>query len=342
MGSLRLSVTDRCNLRCEYCMPEREYVWLPKASILSYEEFDRLAGIFQSLGADRVRLTGGEPLLRHDLEVLVGMLAARPGLRDLAMTTNGLLLAPRARALREAGLRRITISLDTLRPERMLAHARSARHADVLAGIEAARAAGFEAVKLNAVVIRGFNADEVPDLIAYGRERGIEVRFIEYMDVGGATHWSSDAVVGQEEIVAAVAARHGPVEPLEARGSAPAERFRLDDGTVFGVIASTTRPFCRDCDRSRVTADGTWYLCLYGRDGVDLREALRSGTTDADLAKLIAEAWQARRDRGAEARRALPDRGTLVPLEGLRADPRQEMHTRGGCTRQGCHAHRLD
>lgn len=330
MGSLRLSVTDRCNLRCEYCMPEQEYVWLPKASILSYEEFDRLAGLFQELGANRVRLTGGEPLLRHDLEVLVGMLAARPGTRDLALTTNGLLLAPRAAALRQAGLRRVTISLDTLRPERMLAHARSARHADVLAGIDAALAAGFESVKLNAVVIRGFNADEVTELLEFGRARGIEVRFIEYMDVGGATRWSSEAVMGQEEIVAAVAERYGPVEPAAARGSAPAERFRLSDGTVFGVIASTTRPFCRDCDRSRITADGTWYTCLYGRDGIDLRDPLRAGATDAELGELIRRTWTGRRDRGAEERAELPERGTLVPLEGLRADPRREMHTRGG------------
>lgn len=330
MGSLRLSVTDRCNLRCEYCMPEQEYVWLPKESILSYEEFDRLAGVFQLLGADRIRLTGGEPLLRHDLEILVRMLAARPGLRDLAMTTNGLLLAPRADALRAAGLRRITVSLDTLRPERMLAHARSPRHADVLAGIDAARAAGFASVKLNSVVIRGFNADEVTDLLEFGREREVEVRFIEYMDVGGATRWAGDAVVGQEEIVAAIAARYGAVEPVAARGSAPAEQFRLPDGTVFGVIASTTQPFCRDCDRSRVTADGTWYLCLYARDGVDLRQALRSGASDAELVSLVAEGWTARQDRGAEERRAMPDRGTLVPLEGLRADPRREMHVRGG------------
>ncbi|MCL4865636.1 MAG: hypothetical protein KJZ47_07060, partial [Gemmatimonadales bacterium] len=214
--------------------------------------------------------------------------------------------------------------------ERMLAHARSPRHADVLAGIDAARAAGFASVKLNSVVIRGFNADEVTDLLEFGREREVEVRFIEYMDVGGATRWAGDAVVGQEEIVAAIAARYGAVEPVAARGSAPAEQFRLPDGTVFGVIASTTQPFCRDCDRSRVTADGTWYLCLYARDGVDLRQALRSGASDAELVSLVAEGWTARRDRGAEERRAMPDRGTLVPLEGLRADPRREMHVRGG------------
>lgn len=330
LGSLRLSVTDRCNLRCGYCMPEAEYVWLPRSSILSYEEFNRLAGLFTSLGADKVRLTGGEPLLRHDLEVLVGMLAGQPGVKDLALTTNGLLLAPRIAALRHAGLRRVTISLDTLRPDRMLAFAKSARHADVVTGIEAATGGGFDVVKLNAVVIRGYNDDEVADLLAFGRERGVEVRFIEYMDVGGATQWSPGDVVSQEEILARVAARFGAPEALPARGAAPAERFRLADGTVFGVIASTTRPFCRDCDRSRITADGTWFLCLYARRGIDLRQPLREGATDAELADLITRTWQGREDRGAERRLAEPVRGTLVPLEGLRADPRQEMHTRGG------------
>ncbi len=330
LGSLRLSVTDRCNLRCGYCMPEADYVWLPRSSILSYEEFNRLAGLFTSLGADKVRLTGGEPLLRHDLEVLVRMLADQPGVKDLALTTNGLLLAPRVAALHAAGLRRVTVSLDTLRPERMLAFAKSARHADVLRGIDAATGADFDAVKLNAVVIRGYNDDEVADLLAFGRERGVEVRFIEYMDVGGATQWSSGDVVPQEEILARVAARFGTPEVLPARGAAPAERFRLPDGTVFGVIASTTKPFCRDCDRSRITADGTWFLCLYARGGVDLREPLRSGATDAELTELLVRTWQGREDRGAEQRLEEPARGTLVPLEGLRADPRQEMHTRGG------------
>jgi GTP 3',8-cyclase len=330
LGSLRLSVTDRCNLRCRYCMPETEYVWLPRSSILSYEEFNRLARIFTSLGADKVRLTGGEPLLRHDLEVLVQMLADQPGVKDLALTTNGLLLAPRVAALRTAGLRRVTISLDTLRPDRMLAFAKSGRHADVLMGLDAATGAGFDTVKLNAVVIRGYNDDEVADLLAFGRERGVEVRFIEYMDVGGATQWSAGDVVPQEEILARLAARFGTPEALPARGAAPAERFRLADGTVFGVIASTTRPFCRDCDRSRITADGTWFLCLYARSGVDLREPLRNGATDAELADLLVRIWQGREDRGAERRLEEPERGTLVPLEGLRADPRQEMHTRGG------------
>ena len=187
LRNLRISVTDRCNLRCRYCMPEAEYVWLPRSSILSFEEIDRLAGIFAGLGVSKVRLTGGEPLLRHDLPTLVSLLSRRAAVRDLALTTNGVLLAPAAEALRAAGLRRVTVSLDTLRPERMQEFARSRRHADVIAGIEAANAAGFAPVKLNTVVIRGYNEDEVVDLLEFARERGAEPRFIEYMDVGGAT-----------------------------------------------------------------------------------------------------------------------------------------------------------
>ncbi len=330
LGSLRISVTDRCNMRCRYCMPEEEYRWLPRTSILSFEEITRLAGIFAGLGAGKVRLTGGEPLLRHDLHDLVARLARVPGVEDLALTSNGILLAGQAQALRAAGLTRVTISLDTLRPERMAEFARSERHAEVLAGIAAAVDAGFDAVKLNAVVIRGFNEDEVPALLEFGRRQGVEVRFIEYMDVGGATRWSADQVVSQAEILRMVEAAAGPVTPLPARAAAPAERFRLADGTVFGVIASTTAPFCRACDRSRLTADGTWFLCLYADEGVSLRDALRAGAEDADLAALIRGRWAARTDRGAEQRLAVPERSALYQVESLRADPRREMHTRGG------------
>ena len=330
LGSLRLSVTDRCNMRCRYCMPEQEYVWLPRQSILSYEEMARVAGVFASLGVRKVRLTGGEPLLRHDLPILVRLLRRNPGIEDLALTTNGLLLARYAGALREAGLDRITVSLDTLRPERLEEFARSSHHADILAGIEAARAAGFKGTKLNTVVIRGYNDDELEALIHFGRERNLEIRFIEYMDVGGATRWRMEDVVTQVEILERMQARFGPVKPLPGRGQAPAERFQLPDGTTFGIIASTTQPFCRDCDRSRLTADGTWLLCLYSEQGVDLRGALRSGVSDADLADLVRATWAARSDRGAELRAATPDRHALYQLETLRADPRREMHTRGG------------
>jgi len=336
LGSLRVSVTDRCNLRCRYCMPEEEYVWLPKSSILTFEEIARLVGVFARLGARKVRLTGGEPLLRHDLPTLVALLG-RLDLSDLAMTTNGLLLAKWAAPLRQAGLRRVTVSLDTLRPERMQAFARSPRHAEVLEGIAGARAAGFERVKLNTVVIRGYNDDELTDLIEFARAHEAEVRFIEYMDVGGATHWSREQVVAQREMLEVLARRYGPIEPLppspptaSTAAAAPAERFRLRDGTTFGIIASVTQPFCRTCDRSRLTADGTWFLCLYAGQGVDLREPLRAGASDAALAALVSEVWGGRADRGAEQRLALEQRSALYPREALRADPHREMHTRGG------------
>jgi len=330
LGSLRLSVTDRCNLRCRYCMPEDEYVWLPRASILTFEELDRLVRVFSRLGVRKVRLTGGEPLLRHDLPALVRLIARIPQIEDLALTTNGLLLAKQAAALRAAGLQRVTVSLDTLRPERMLAFAKSARHGEVLDGIRAARAAGFEQVKLNSVVIRGFNDDELGELLEFGRTQGAELRFIEYMDVGGATHWSMDQVVSQRDILAALARRYGPIAPIAGNGRAPAERFRLPDGTTFGIIASVTAPFCRTCDRSRVTADGTWFLCLYAGQGVDLRAPLRGGASDEELAALIRATWQGRTDRGAEERLGVADRGALYRIDSLRADPHREMHTRGG------------
>ena len=330
LASLRLSVTDRCNLRCRYCMPEDDYVWLPRASILTFEELQRLVAVFAGLGVHKVRLTGGEPLLRHDLPTLVGMIARNPRITDLAMTTNGLLLAKQAPALRAAGLQRLTVSLDTLNPERMLAFAKSARHADVLEGITAARRAGFAQLKLNSVVIRGFNDDELVNLVEFARAAGAEVRFIEYMDVGGATRWSLDQVVSQREMLEMLERYYGAIEPLPGDGRAPAERFRLPDGTSFGIIASTTAPFCRNCDRSRLTADGTWFLCLYAGRGTDLRAALRAGATDGELAALIREAWQGRADRGAEERLGVRDRGALYRLESLRADPHREMHTRGG------------
>jgi cyclic pyranopterin phosphate synthase len=330
LRNLRISVTDRCNLRCRYCMPEAEYVWLPRSSILTFEELDRIAGIFTGLGVSKIRLTGGEPLLRHDLPTLVSLLARREAVRDLALTTNGVLLAGAAERLRAAGLRRVTVSLDTLRPDRMQEFARSRRHADVVAGIDAALAAGFSGLKLNTVVIRGYNGDEVIELLEFARGRGVEARFIEYMDVGGATGWSMDQVVSQQEILDTVARRYGPVEPLVEDAWAPAERFALRDGTVFGVIASTTAPFCRTCDRGRLTADGTFFLCLYGEEGLDIRELLRSGSGDDEIAGRIADTWARRTDRGAEQRLGLAERGVLHRIESLRADPRREMHTRGG------------
>ncbi len=331
LGSLRVSVTDRCNMRCRYCMPEAEYVWLPRAQILSFEEIARLVGVFAGLGVAKVRLTGGEPLLRHELPALARAIRSDPRVRDLALTTNGILLAGQAAELHAAGVRRVTISLDTLRPERMLHFARSPRHADVLAGIGAAQAVGFERLKINSVVVRGYNEDELVDLIEFGRARQAEVRFIEYMDVGGATHWSLDRVVSQRDILDLLGHHYGAITPVIGDDPhAPAERFALPDGATFGVIASTTAPFCSACDRSRLTADGQWLLCLYAERGIDLREPLRAGASDAELAALIREAWMARTDRGAEERLRIAQREPLYQVAGLRADPHREMHTRGG------------
>jgi len=333
LRNLRLSVTDRCNLRCGYCMPEEEYAWLPRDQILHFEEISTLVDVFLGLGVDKVRLTGGEPLLRRNLPELVRQLAGKPGLRDLALTTNGVLLVEHARALKEAGLHRLTVSLDTLRPERFppLTRRPAETHAQVLAGIAAAPAAGFVVTKLDTVVIRGVNDDELADLIEFGRSVPAEVRFIEYMDVGGATRWSMDQVVSRAEILGVLGRRYGAIEPIVEPGStAPAERFRLPDGTTFGIIASTTAPFCRSCDRSRLTADGMWYLCLYAVDGVDLLGPLRRGATVDELRALITGGWRRRADRGAEERLASRDRGPLIQIGQLKRDPHLEMHTRGG------------
>ena len=330
LRNLRLSVTDRCNLRCAYCMPEEEYAWLPRADILTFEEIARLVGVFADLGVDKVRFTGGEPLLRKDLPRLVRMIAAEPRIRDLAITTNGILLAQEAQALRDAGIQRVTVSLDTLKPDRFRALTRRDAYQQVREGIEAVGRMGWPGLKLDTVVMRGVNDDEMLDLIEFARGVAAELRFIEYMDVGGATRWTMDQVVARAEILERLGARYGRIEPIEEVSSAPADRFRLPDGLHFGIISSTTAPFCQTCDRSRLTADGQWLLCLYATAGMDLRKHLRDGTSKDDLASLIRSAWERRRDRGAEQRLLLKDRQPLVQIGELKAKPHLEMHTRGG------------
>jgi len=311
-------------------MPEPDYVWLPRENLLTYEESGAVVDAFTDLGVDRVRITGGEPLLRRDLPDFVAALAARPAIRDLALTTNGLLLDTRAAALRDAGLHRITVSLDTLRRDRFRALTRFDSLGGVLAGIDAAAAAGFSNIKIDTVIIRGVNDDELVDLLEYGRSRGAEVRFIEYMDVGGATLWSPDAVLSRGEMLDRLAAHYGPLEPLRETSSAPADRFTLPDGLVFGIISSTTEPFCDLCDRSRLTADGIWLMCLYARAGTDLRRPLRAGASREELSSLIRTVWSSRADRGAEERLATERRDTLIPVSALKRDAHLEMHTRGG------------
>jgi cyclic pyranopterin phosphate synthase len=329
LANLRLSVTDRCNLRCQYCMPEEDYLWLPRADILQFEEIERLVDQFLFLGVDKVRLTGGEPLLRRDLPALVERLSRKDQIRDLAMTTNAVLLAPAVHDLRRAGLHRLTISLDTLQRDRFVKLARFDELPRVLAGIDAAVDL-FPGFKMDSVIIRGVNDDEIIPLLAFAKARGAELRFIEYMDVGGATNWSMSQVVSRDDMLKIIAAHSGGVEPLRDGGSAPADRYRLPDGTVFGIIASTTQPFCRSCDRSRLTADGVWYLCLYAARGVDLRGPLRGGVSDDALRDLITSVWHARTDRGAENRVDVRERSPLIPLKALKKDPHLEMHTRGG------------
>ena len=330
LGSLRISVTDRCNLRCLYCMPEEEYVWLPREHLLTFEEITYLTGIFAELGVSKVRLTGGEPLLRHDLPALVGQLHAVPGIEEIALTTNGVLLPQHAPALQAAGLHRVNLSLDTLQPERFRRISRREDLRDVLAGLDAVVERGFGGTKLDTVIIRGVNEDELVAIIEFAKQKKIEARFLEYMDVGGATGWSAEQVFTREEMLGALRAHYGEIKPVGDQGSAPAEQFRLPDGTTFGIIASTTTPFCGACDRSRLTADGMWFLCLYATNGINLRDPLRAGATRAELKEMIAGRWKQRADRGAEQRLGERQRSAFIPLETLKLNPHLEMHTRGG------------
>ena len=329
LRNLRLSVTDRCNLRCSYCMPEAEYAWLPRHDILQFEEMSLLVDVFARAGVDRVRLTGGEPLLRRNLPELIRMIASKPAIRDLALTTNGVMLAEHAESLHLAGLHRLTVSLDTLHRDRFQALTRFDSLSEVLAGIDEA-VKHFDQIKLDSVIMRGTNDDELVPLLEYAKRIGVEVRFIEYMDVGGATQWSRDRVMSRQDMLTALGRQYGPIVAMAENTSAPADRFRLPDGTVFGIISSTTAPFCSSCDRSRLTADGMWYRCLYATTGTDLRTALRSGMSQDDLLGLLTKEWSARTDRGAEERLVVRDRTPLVPASSLKKNPHLEMHTRGG------------
>jgi cyclic pyranopterin phosphate synthase len=315
-------------------MPEQDYVWLPREDVLTHEEMAGLTGYFTDLGVDRVRLTGGEPLLRRNLPRLIRLLLQNRRVTDIALTTNGILLADQAEALYEAGLDRITVSLDTLRPERFRQLTRRDEYERVLEGIESVARAGFTGLKLDTVAIRGFNDDELVSLIEFGKQIQAEVRFIEYMDVGGANDWSQEQVFSRVEMLALLSKYYGAIEPMPERGTAPAQRYLLPDGTTFGIIPSTTTPFCATCDRSRVTADGMWYRCLYATAGTDLRKALRAGTSADEMRALLRAGWEGRRDRGAEERKELEREGLrvgrLIGIEKLRENPHLEMHARGG------------
>ena len=309
LHDLRISVTDRCNFRCVYCMPKeiygKGYQFLPKEQLLTFEELGRLVRIFASLGVRKIRLTGGEPLLRRGLEELIADLSTIPDL-DLTLTTNGSLLATQAAALRAAGLKRVTVSLDSLDD----AVFKCMNDVDfpvarVLAGIEAAKAVGLAPVKVNMVVRRGLNEDSIVPMARFFRERGDILRFIEYMDVGHTNGWKLDDVVPAREIIRRIDAEL-PVEPVDPnyRGEV-AERWRYRDGSgEIGVIASVTQPFCADCTRARLSAEGGLYTCLFATTGHDLRALLRGGASDEALREAIDAVWHARADRYSELRTA--------------------------------------
>ncbi len=320
LRDLRISVTDRCNLRCPYCMPAEvygeRYEFLPRPEILSFEEITRLARLFVQLGVTKVRLTGGEPLLRAGLPDLVRSLAAIDGLRDVTLTTNGLLLAERAASLKQAGLQRITISLDSLDPD-VFARMSGGRSSPetVLAAIDAALAAGLHPVKVNCVVQRGVNDDGIVDLAARFRGTGVVLRFIEYMDVGTLNRWDPRDVVGRDEILARIGERF-PLEPASPgyRGEV-ATRWRYRDGSgEIGVIASVTQPFCGDCTRARLTTNGHFVTCLFAAGGVDLKSPLRAGASDEDLLDVLRAVWSARGDRYSEERATRRRDGSKVQM----------------------------
>jgi cyclic pyranopterin phosphate synthase len=315
LRDLRISVTDRCNFRCTYCMPREifgsDFQFLPRAELLTFEEITRLASLFIDHGVEKLRLTGGEPLLRRDLERLVSMLAGLPGLMDLTLTTNGSLLAAKADALAVAGLRRITVSLDSL-DDAVFARLNDADFpvARVLDGIAAAERAGLAPIKVNMVVRRGINEDSVLPMARHFRERGHILRFIEYMDVGHSNGWRLDDVVPAQEIVAQIDAEM-PLEavPPNYQGEV-ADRWRYRDGSgEVGVIASVSQPFCGTCTRARLTAEGLLYTCLFGLRGHDLRAPLRAGETNAAISERIRVVWSTRTDRYSEIRSA-----ATVPL----------------------------
>ncbi|MCC5948374.1 MAG: GTP 3',8-cyclase MoaA [Nitriliruptoraceae bacterium] len=322
---LRVSLTDRCNLRCRYCMPREifgpDHAFLEREELLSFEELTRVLRVFVDLGVSKLRLTGGEPLLRRDLPDLIAMLAALDGVDDIALTTNGILLPRLAPELKEAGLERITVSLDALDDETFRAVADTPLSVQaVLAGVDAALAAGLTPVKVNAVLQRGVNDDQAEALAGWARDTGVTLRFIEFMDVGTTNGWVRDKVVPAAELVERIKARW-PIEPVApGRTGEVAERYRYLDGVgEVGIVASVTRPFCRTCNRARLSAIGELYTCLFAASGHDLRAVVRDGADDAALRDTIAAIWSARTDRASELR-----------AEGGLSGPRVEMSYIGG------------
>lgn len=300
---LRISVTDRCNLRCTYCMPFDEYVWIDRREILTFEEIARLARLFIGLGVEEIRLTGGEPLARKDLPVLVGQLSALGGLKDLSLTTNGVFLAEEAAALVAAGLKRINVSLDTLDPERFRKITQRGNLDQVLEGLFAAQRLGLRPIKINAVIERGVNDGDILPLVEFSRKHGFALRFIEFMDVGNANNWKSERMVSKKEILEIVNARYPLREVGREQGTAPSVDYQFVDGQGdIGVIASVTEPFCSSCTRVRLTADGKLVTCLFSETGHDLKSLLRGGASDGQIVDFVSRIWQGRKDRYSDER----------------------------------------
>lgn len=300
---LRISVTDRCDFRCTYCMPFDEYEWIDRKEILTFEEIARLAGIFVQGGVNKVRLTGGEPLLRKDLERLVGKLSVLPGVKDLCLTTNGSHLAEKAEALKAAGLRRINVSIDTLDPEKFKRMTKRGDLARVLKGLFTAKEIGLASIKINAVIERGVNDGDIIELVDFARKHRFAMRFIEYMDVGNSNSWKSEKMMSKMEILETIQARYPLREIGREDGSAPSVDYQFTDGGGdVGVIASVTEPFCSSCTRARLTADGKLVTCLFSNTGYDLKSMLRAGASDDEISRTISGIWSKRADRYSDER----------------------------------------
>ncbi len=314
LKDLRISVTDRCNFRCSYCMPLEKYEWIDRREILTFEEITRLAGIFVRLGVEEVRLTGGEPLLRHGLDSLIEKLSGIGGLKDLSLTTNASLLSEQAPLLVQAGLKRINASLDTINPDKFRDITRRDDLDNVLQGLFAAARCGLNPIKINSVIQRGVNDEDIPELTAFARKHGFWIRFVEFMDVGNSNNWVSDRMISKKEILEIINRQFPLEEGAREDTSAPAVDYEFRDGIgKVGVIASVTEPFCVGCTRARLTADGRLVLCLFSDRGIDLKVPMRSSATDEDLERIIRSAWTDRKDRYSEERLESMNSGEYQP-----------------------------
>ena len=314
LNDLRVSVTDRCNFRCSYCMPLDRYEWISRREVLTFEEITRLSRLFVSLGVEEIRVTGGEPLLRHKLSELINRLARIDELKDLSLTTNASFLHQQAAALLRAGLRRINVSLDTINPRKFREMTKRDDLASVLQGLLTAKNIGISPIKINSVVQRGINDDDILPMAEFARQNGFWLRFIEYMDVGNTNQWVSKKMVSKKEILDRINDRYPIEETGRASQNAPAVNYRFCDGQGnIGVIASVTEPFCEGCTRGRLTADGRLVLCLFSDQSVDLKKPLRRDASDDEIAGIIRDAWVKRRDRYSEERLEAMNSGKYRP-----------------------------